>query len=154
MELGNLESCPSTLVSQRKWLNIMASVADKNIPMVKTCQKITNRQKILKCIDCGKNGHDLLNKNEKILCRCQDKKHESNFWNLIWQKKCGSKCGVQKKKIKNEKKLTSYLVLSVENSSRVPETMWPCCSQNSHSSHLLRVVPVTFTLKKARGSDF
>ena len=50
MELENLESCPSTLVSQRKWLNIMASVADKNIPMVKTCQKITNRQKILNAL--------------------------------------------------------------------------------------------------------
>ena len=45
----------------------MASVADKNIPMVKTCYKITNTQKIFKCLECGKNGHNLLNTKEKLI---------------------------------------------------------------------------------------
>ena len=34
---------------------------------------------------------------KKYSADAMKKKHESNFWNLIRQKKCGSKCGVEKK---------------------------------------------------------
>ena len=63
----------------------MASVADKKHTdgRKKHVSKTTYKQKIVKFIECSKNGQNFVNIKSMIinLSRCDDKRHKSNFEN-------------------------------------------------------------------------